>query len=187
MQTTTTPTLTVPLTASADDEPSPSKVAASPEVVTPHYPVSLTAYNAVPSQTDGDPSTTASGMPSNPEVVAARSRDLASKLPFGTIIALERTAKDTPRCRFSQVDHLIGYRVIEDTMDSRWTNKIDVLFNSNDTVQVEGRDTNPSVALGVCDQVTVRVVGHIATGRMPKTQAELQTMFSDTTISLAMR
>ena len=55
----------------------------------PDYPVTVTAYNAVPEQTDSDPFTTASGAYSNPEVVAARSQDLADKLPFGTIIELE--------------------------------------------------------------------------------------------------
>ena len=38
----------------------------------PSYTVTLTAYNAVPAQTDSNPLETASGAYSNPEVVAAR-------------------------------------------------------------------------------------------------------------------
>src|SRR5262245_5115403 len=41
------------------------------------HTVLMTGYNAVPGQTDGDPHTTASGARSNPEIIAARSRDLA--------------------------------------------------------------------------------------------------------------
>jgi 3D (Asp-Asp-Asp) domain-containing protein len=143
----------------------------------------MTAYNAVVGQTDGDPFTTASGAYSNPEVVAARSRDLAGELPFGTVIRIERTAKDTPRCRFSQVESQIGYRVIADSMHSRWTKKIDVLVDENNTVEVEGREVNPGLALGVCTNVTITVVGSVDIKRMPKTQAELVRMFDTATLA----
>src|SRR5690349_4884131 len=74
--------------------------------------VLLTSYNAVPSQTDGNPLVTAAGVASNPEVIAARSIDLAGDLPFGTVIAIERTGKDSEGCRFNAAENLIGYRVI---------------------------------------------------------------------------
>ncbi|HEX5774595.1 MAG TPA: hypothetical protein VFY28_01385 [Candidatus Paceibacterota bacterium] len=144
----------------------------------------MTSYNAVVAQTDGDPHITASGAWSNPEVVAARSRDLGAELPFGTVIKIERALADTPNCRFSSVEHLIGYRVIADTMHSRWTKKIDILLDHKDTVTVGSREVNPSRALGVCGQVTITVVGHIAIRDIPRTQAELAAMFDEPTLAI---
>ncbi len=162
----------------------PSKRLATSREVASSLLVSMTAYNAVVGQTDGDPFTTASGAFSNPEVVAARSVDLAGELPFGTVIQISRTGKDTPGCRFSQVEPQIGYRVIADSMHSRWTKKIDVLLDENNTVEVDGREHNPGIALGVCKNVTVTVVGKVDIHRMPKTQAELVKMFGTATLAL---
>jgi 3D (Asp-Asp-Asp) domain-containing protein len=142
------------------------------EATTP-FTVKLTAYNAVPSQTDANPFVTASGSFSNPEVVAARSGDLASDLPYGTIIAIERSGSDTPSCNYSKVQQQIGYRVIADAMNTRITNTVDVLLDQNDTVPLDGKEVNPGKALGLCGKVTIRVVGHIAVKDIPKTQAEL--------------
>ena len=167
----------------ADDEPSPMKVASAKEA-TQSYTVSMPAYNAVPAQTDSDPFTTASGAWTNPEVIAARSQDLATELPFGTVIKVERTAADTPRCQFSKVDHLIGYRVIADTMHSRWTDKIDILLDQADTVQVNGVEMNPGRVFGVCGGVTITVVGHVDIKDIPKTQAELEAMFAEPTLAM---
>ena len=135
--------------------------------------VKLTAYNAVPEQTDGNPEITASGAYSNPEVIAARSHDLKGELPFGTIIAIERPAEQSLSCGFDTVDHLVGYRVIADTTHSRKRAQIDVLMDAKDTVTVRGKEVNPSLALGICDGVTIRVVGKIKVGDIPATQAEL--------------
>lgn len=162
----------------------PSKRLATSRGVASSLQVSMTAYNAVPEQTDGDPMITASGARSNSEVVAARSRDLASELPFGTVIKIERSASDTPGCRFSQVESQIGYRVIADTMHQRWTKKIDVLLDQENTVPVNGREVNPGIALGVCRDVTITVVGSVNIKNMPTTQAELASMFSETTLAL---
>ena len=142
------------------------------EATTP-FTVKLTAYNAVPSQTDGNPFVTASGSFSNPEVVAARSSDLAKDLPFGTIIAIERSGSDTPACNYSKVQQQIGYRVIADAMNPRITNTVDVLLDQNDTVTLDGKEVNPGKALGLCGKVTIRVVGHIAVKDIPKTQSDL--------------
>lgn len=139
----------------------------------PTYHVKLTGYNAVPSQTDGDPSTTAAGVSSNPEVIAARSQDLAGTLPFGTVIEITRTATDTPGCNFHKVEPQIGYRVIADTMNARWSNRIDVELDQHDKVKVDGRAINPGVALGVCSNVTVKIVGRIKLDDIPDTQEEL--------------
>ncbi len=138
--------------------------------------VLMTSYNAVPEQTDGNPMVTASGAVSNPEVIAARSVDLAGELPFGTVIAIEYDGKDTENCRFHAVESLIGYRVIGDSMNSRMRNKIDILLDREDTVSVHGKETNPSLALGLCKGVTVRVVGRIKVSDIPDTQEELRRM-----------
>lgn len=136
----------------------------------------MTSYNAVPGQTDGDPMTTASGLRSNPEIIAARSQDLGKELPFGTVIAIEAPENDTNNCRMNAVDDLIGYRVIGDTMNARMHNKVDILFDQNDTVKVKGVSMNPSRVLGVCSGVSVHVVGYMQLKDVPKTQQELVKM-----------
>lgn len=138
----------------------------------PHYSVKVTAYNAVPEQTDGTPHITASGAYSNPEVIAARSQDLKGALPFGTVIVLKRSSV-SKNCGFAAVEELIGYRVIADSMHSRKRNQIDILLDARDTVSLNGKATNPSIALGVCDTVIIRVVGKVDISHIPKTQKEL--------------
>jgi len=165
--------------ANAGEAEEPSKRLATSLEAAQTYTVNMTAYNAVPGQTDANPFVTASGMASNPEVVAARSRDMAAELPFGTVIRIERAKKDTPSCRFSEVEHLIGYRIIADTMHQRWEKKIDILFDQHDTVPVEGREVNPAVALGHCGDVTITVVGKVDMKDPPATQAELAAMFAN--------
>ena len=152
---------------------------AAPEVPEPTHPtfiVHLTSYNAVVGQTDDDPMTTASGLRSNPETIAARSVDLKQDLPFGTVIAIERAASDTNNCRFSEVESLIGYRVIGDSMNARMKNRVDVLLDHEDKIEVNGKPTNPSRVLGICDEVTVHVVGFIPVKDVPDTQEELRQM-----------
>ena len=156
---------------SSGEEPSSSLVAPAKADVT--LTVRLTSYNAVPEQTDGNPTVTASGIPSNSEVIAARSRDLASTLPFGTVIALYRDDSDTPGCGFKKVEHLIGYRVVADTMAARFTKRVDVEFDQTDKVTVGGRSMNPSRAMGVCSKVTVKVLGKLPLNKIPATQDEL--------------
>lgn len=168
--------------AGAAEEPS-KRLATSKEAART-YQVSMTAYNAVPGQTDDNPFVTASGMASNHEVVAARSRDMAAELPFGTVIRVERSTKDTPSCRFGEVEHQIGYRIIADTMHQRWVHKIDVLFDQTDTVPVNGRMVNPAVALGHCGNVTITVVGKVDMKDPPTTQAELAAMFAEPTYAV---
>lgn len=147
------------------------------------FSVLLTSYNAVPEQTDHNPSITASGAYSNPEVIAARSVDLASDLPFGTVVEISRAADDTERCHFKTVSHQIGYRVIADSMHSRKRNQVDVLLDPQNTVIVHGKETNPSVALGMCSDVTIRVVGRIKVSDIPQTQEELRKMIEGDSIA----
>lgn len=134
----------------------------------------MTGYNAVPDQTDGDPLTTASGSFSDPDVVAARSEDLADELPFGTVISITPSATSSPNCGFDLVDGMVGLRVIADTMNARMHQKIDILLDSDMKVKVGGKPTNPAKALGVCKDMTIEVVGHVDPKHMPKNQTELK-------------
>lgn len=141
----------------------------------PTYTVSMTGYNAVPEQTDSDPFTTASGAYSNPEVVAARSVDLKESLPFGTVIEIVAyNDPKNPNCGFAVVEEYIGLRVIADSMHSRKRNQIDVLLPSEKTVRAAGKIVNPAVALGVCKEIQIRVVGTVTIREIPKTQNELR-------------
>ena len=150
------------------------------------HSVALTGYNAVPEQTDADPSMTASGAYSNPEIVAARSVDLADELPFGTVIefTIAETGTKAP-CGLSSVNHLVGYRVIADSMHPRKRNQIDIMFDTQDSVRIGGKKMNPAVVLGVCKNIEIRVVGHIDIKKMPRNQMELQLAFG--TAALAIR
>ncbi len=155
--------------------------------VVPGYPVTLTAYNAVPEQTDSTPFETASGAYSNPEVVAARSRNLAEEMPFGTIIEIDGTSASKKNCGYDIVAPIIGYRVIADTMNARYTDRIDILFGTESNYKLSsGVVKNAGMVLGICSGVTVRVVGHVAINRIPKTQAELAKIVngSDSTLAL---
>ncbi|MDP3645541.1 MAG: hypothetical protein Q8R25_00430 [bacterium] len=140
------------------------------------YSVAMTGYNAVPEQTDNDPMTTASGAVSNPEIVAARSQDLADELPFGTVIEIIPSAATSTRsCGLSVVGDGIGLRVISDTMHSRKRNQIDILFGVDSTVRLGKKIMNQAVVFGVCKDVEIRVVGHIDMAHIPETQMTLRT------------
>jgi len=142
------------------------------------FTVQLTAYNALPEQTDATPFVTASGSFSNPEVIAARSNDLKGTLPFGTVIALTQVGTDSNSCKYSKVESQIGYRVIADSMNPRISNTVDVLLDQNKTVWVDGREVNPGIALGRCGQVSIQIVGQMNVKDIPETQAELAAMVS---------
>jgi len=164
----------------------PAPLVAIAPVATATLTTKLTAYNAVPAQTDNNPFWTASGAFSNPEVVAARSGDLAYKLPYGTVIEIDRAGYDTPSCGYSKVESQIGYRVIADAMNPRIVNTVDVLLDQKNTVPYNGYQINPGRALGVCGQVSIKVIGRIAVKDIPATQAELAAMVNPTT-ELAVR
>lgn len=155
----------------------------------PSYTVALTAYNAVPEQTDGNPFETASGAYSNPEVIAARSQDLANELPFGTIIELDDSEESSSgTCGFARVAHRIGYRVIEDTMNARFTKRVDILLDEKAIYATADKGMkNAAQVLGVCKGITVRVVGHLDGKRVPKTQTELAAIVDASTKTLALR
>ncbi len=139
----------------------------------PSYSVSMTAYNAVPGQTDSTPDITASGAFSNPDLIAARSRDLADELPFGTVIEVV-SADSSNNCGFSVVKEQIGLRVIGDVMNARMVNKVDILFDTKDTARVGGKQISAARAFGRCSGVEIRVVGKIDIRDIPKTQQQLR-------------
>jgi len=135
----------------------------------------MTGYNAVAAQTDGDPHVTAIGVYSEPDVVAARSIDLADDLPYGTVIEVVSHSATTSRnCGMDAVDQHLGLRVIADSMHSRKRNQIDLLFHNEPTVRAGGRLVNPAVAFGICKEVEIRVVGKIDMKNVPRSQSELR-------------
>jgi 3D (Asp-Asp-Asp) domain-containing protein len=139
-----------------------------------NYSVTLTSYNAVPAQTSPTPWVTASGARSNSQVIAARSRDLSDKLPYGTIIAIDGPSlTGGATCGYDSVSHLIGYRVIADSMAARMHNKVDVMLNQYDTVSHGGKQINPAIALGACTGVSIHVVGYVDPQHIPSTQTAL--------------
>ena len=141
----------------------------------PNYTVALTAYNAVPEQTSSHPLVTASGAYSNPEIIAARSQDFSEELPFGTIIELDgsnTSSKDT--CGYDVVKQHIGYRIIGDTLNARYTKRIDILLDTKTNYTApDGKIVNAANVLGICRDITIRIVGHVDINHLPKTQAEL--------------
>lgn len=148
--------------------------AAAPiEASYPRYTVAMTGYNAVVAQTDGDPHITASGAYSNPDIIAARSQDLADELPFGTVIEVT-AASSSPNCGYGLVDDQVGLRVVGDSMNARMHNKIDILFDTTDTVRAGGKQVNSAIALGTCRRVAIRVVGKLDIKNIPDTQTGLR-------------
>jgi len=151
--------------------PSATSAGASKNAVDPTFTVSMTAYNAVADQTDGTPFVTASGAYSDPNIVAARSPDLASELPFGTVIEI-LAATSSPSCGYAAVGQQIGLRVIADSMNAKMHDKIDILLPQKETT-ASGKTENPALVLGVCKDVTIKVVGHIDVADIPQTQTKL--------------
>jgi len=85
--------------------------------------VHCTVYNAVPAQTNSDPGHTATMFeldlndPYKHRIVAL-SRDLLKKFPYGSLVQIEGTKYD-------------GCYTVEDTMNKRYTNRIDLLINED--------------------------------------------------------
>ena len=87
--------------------------------------VKATMYTVSESQTDSTPLITASGFklhPSNPKKhrIIAVSRDLKKKFKFGEKVRVEGVGKYS------------GIYIVQDVMNLRWTNKIDILINPED-------------------------------------------------------
>lgn len=145
------------------------------EETSKNFVVTVTAYNAVPEQTDNTPHETASGAFSNSELIVARSRNLADTLPFGTIIEFDASNTSSwESCGYHVVEPVVGYRVIADTMNARYTDRVDILFGTKkEYVADDGATKNAAEVLGVCSGITVRVVGFVDIRKMPSSQKEL--------------
>jgi 3D (Asp-Asp-Asp) domain-containing protein len=150
----------------------PLEATSTPEPTYKTYSVSMTAYNAVPGQTDDSPDYTSIGVWTNPDIIAARSSDLADELPYGTVIDVQ-PATTTPNCGYKFVSEKIGLRVIGDAMNARMHNKIDILLDEEPILAQEGLWRNPAKALGFCRNVQISVVGHVDIKSIPKTQSAL--------------
>ncbi|MCV4860510.1 3D domain-containing protein, partial [Escherichia coli] len=83
--------------------------------------VMATAYTSLASQTDGSPFITATGAHTRLGIIAV-SRDLLDDLPYGSRVKLQDLSGG------SRFNRLFSDRVfvVEDTMHTRWRNKIDV-------------------------------------------------------------
>lgn len=87
-------------------------------------PVTVTIYHPVPEQTDATPDILASGKKIKIRTAGlyryiAVSRDLLSRwggpLSYGDIVYIKNAGE------------LSGYYIVEDTMNARWTNRVDIL------------------------------------------------------------
>jgi 3D (Asp-Asp-Asp) domain-containing protein len=94
-----------------------------------HLPVTVTIYHPVPGQTDSTPNIVASGKKINIKKARyyryiAVSRDLhvrwGGPLSFGEIVYLEGAGD------------LSGYYIVEDTMNARFKNRVDILRSPGD-------------------------------------------------------
>ena len=168
--------------------PAPVAPIAALPINPPAYAVTMTAYNAVPAQTDSNPTITASGAFANPQVVAARSQDLGKELPFGTIIRIEGpSGKPGADCGYGVVGNDIGYRVIADTMNRKFTNRIDILFGTKDNYLLgDGHVLNAANIMGVCPGMRIQVVGFVNISdpaHLPTSQAALAALAERQTAS----
>lgn len=154
----------------------------APEPIYQTYTVKMSGYNADPYQTDDTPNITSIGAKTS-EVIAARSRDLADELPYGTVIAV-MPATTTPNCGFKYVEDKVSLRVIGDVMNVRHSNWIDLFFEDDKIPAQNGKLRNPAKAFGMCHNVEIAVVGKIdvmtdgkidwsKVKQIPKTQSEL--------------
>tara|TARA_R110002124_G_scaffold281119_1_gene455084 strand:+ start:56 stop:421 length:366 start_codon:yes stop_codon:yes gene_type:complete len=83
--------------------------------------VHATVYNAVPEQTNSDPGNTSTMFKldlNNPykHRIVALSRDLLKRFPYHSKVLIQGTKYD-------------GVYIVEDTMNKRYTNRIDLLIN----------------------------------------------------------
>jgi len=91
----------------------------------PYETVTLTTYSPTSQECDSTPHITASGFKinlKNPKKhrIIAISRDLLKKLPFGTLVKVTGAGK------------LNGVYVVEDKMNKRYKNRIDLLIGEDD-------------------------------------------------------
>ncbi|MBZ9715125.1 3D domain-containing protein [Deinococcus multiflagellatus] len=120
-----------PAASPAPQQAAQNRAAAIAQAQQPSQPVALTpvrgrsavarstAYNSLPSQTDGSPYITATGTRTRPGVIAL-SRDLLRLFPYGTRVMIEDLS--------GRYSNMLRGRVfiVEDTMAARKTNSVDI-------------------------------------------------------------
>jgi len=79
---------------------------------------------------------------------------------------------------------LLGLRVVADSMHPRKRNQVDILFDHERSVKVNGKRMNPAVVLGVCKDIEIRVVGKIDIKQMPKSQTQLLAQVGEAALAL---
>ena len=72
-------------------------------------------------------------------------------------------------------------------MNARYTDRVDVLFDTKANYTSAGRTKNAAKVLGVCDGVTIRVVGYVDIAHIPKTQEALAALVTGNDNSLALK
>lgn len=89
--------------------------------------VTVTSYNSLAAQTQGNPFITATGTRTRPGVIAV-SRDLVRAYGYGAKLKIV-SWKKTNGCNPQAIPKNVTYR-IEDTMHPRWNRKIDIWLPS---------------------------------------------------------
>ena len=101
------------------------KFVVKPDIVESYHVVKVTMYQAVPGQTDGDPTETASGFrvnalnPAKHRIIAV-SHDLKKLFKYGE------------RVRIEGIGIYSGLYIVRDLMNKRWKRKVDILINPDD-------------------------------------------------------
>lgn len=149
--------------------------------------VVLTAYNAAPGQTDGDPNTNAAGTDINHRTQVAVSPDLQEKFPFGTIVKIVGPEKERPtQCGFEAVKDLVGdLRVVTDLTAPKHRKTADVLLPVVNRVAPNGARKTASDVLGHCAQAKIIKVGYVDVRHMPNTAAELAHLVAQQAVEVA--
>lgn len=98
------------------------------------FNVTATAYTSLSSQTDNSPYITATGARTRLGIIAV-SRDLLGPLPYGSRVKLQDLGS-FDRSDGRRFNNLLADRVfvVEDTMNMRWRNRIDVWLPDQGTV-----------------------------------------------------
>lgn len=97
--------------------------------------VTSTAYNSIAGQTDATPFITATGTRTRPGVVAV-SRDLLRRYPYGSRLKIVGIVP-TRSCGLKKVP--TRTYVIEDTMNRRMVNKVDIWMESRNEAMNFGK------------------------------------------------
>ena len=75
---------------------------------------------------------------------------------------------------------LVGYRVIADSMNARYTDRIDILLGTKAEYATTDKGMkNPAEVLGICKGVVVRVVGYVDIKNIRRRKKRLLLLFME--------